>query len=617
MMLKVKSMSVGNGRERSMSKLNAVMLAAVALALFIACGCSDTIDEPDDGFGDATMVLTDAAADEIAVFEVDVTQLSLTKWNGAVVNTLPRRQRVDFAQLRDISQLLVGVRLPAGFYRDVTLTLDFSEALVLLKDSSTPATVYDADGNILSGAIDVQVLFGENERPQIIIRRNRLFVFDLNLDASVKADPGANTVTFTPIITAQVDPTNPKPVTTTGKLVSADTATGDIVLSVHNPRTGEEVGRYTVETGPLSVFHVDGVPSFRAAGITALAAKPEGTRVFAHGVVDAERRVLRAAFVEAGAGVPGSGQDWCKGLIVARSGGAGADATLTLRGCTYTEASHTWSFNQTITVQVSFSDTVVIRRGSWFARTADELNVGQRITVYGDLAGNVMDATGTAQGVIRCIRTDIYGFAAGPAAAGALEIDLCRIGLRHIANFDFTVEGTPQADPGAFALDIGTLNPSTVTAGTPVRVRGFIAPVGAAPADADFAAEMVIDRSAVASLLICEWLPESASAISSATGTELTLDLTGSVYSKVDYGFVGMVDLNPSPSPQIVPKYGLGLYVISQNGVNEVYLTFSGFSTALSDRLGPTSRVFQIFALGSYDPGTQTLSCSSTVVVLK
>lgn len=600
-----------------MKKHSAVMLAAVVM-LFLACGCSDSADKDiEDEFGSATMVLTDAASDDIAVFEVDVNQLTLTKWNNAVVHTLPRRQRVDFAQLTDISQLLVGVRLPAGFYKNVTITLDFSNAEIWLKDATAPATVYDADGEELIGTMDVQVLFGRNDRPNIIVRRNRLFVFDLNLDASVKADTGTNSVTFNPIITATVDPTNPRPVTTTGRLVSADPATGEIVLSVHNPRTGEEVGQYTVQTGRWSVFHVDGVPSFQLAGMAALAAKGAGTRVFAHGVVDRENRVLGALFVEAGAGVPGSGQDWCQGLIVSRTGGVDENPTLTLRGCTYKVGTPgTWSFNQTITVQASFTDTAVIRRASPWARTANDLNVGQRITVYGTLTGTNMNATGAAQGVIRCIRTGIFGFAAGPAAAGELTVDLSRIGLRHIANFGFSVGGTPQADPAAFLVNVGSLNVSTVTTGTPLKIRGFLAPVGAAPSEADFIADMVVDRSAVGSLLICEWRPASAFAVSDATSTGLTLDLTGSVYSKVDHGFVGMVDLNASPAPQIVPKQDFGIYVISQARINEVFLSFVEFSAALEAKLAARG-VLQIFALGQYTPNTQTLTSSLIVVVLR
>lgn len=600
-----------------MKRLKKATLAAVVLTLLLACGCTDSADtdKTEGEFGEATMVLTDAASDDIAVFEVDVTQLTLTKLNNAVVHTLPRRQRVDFAQLADISQLLVGVRLTAGFYKNVTITLDFSSANIWLKDAAGPATVYDADGVELTGTVEVDVLFGQNNRPNIIVRRNRLFVFDLNLDASVSVDTGSNSVTFNPIITATVDPSNPKPIITTGKLVGVDTSNAQIILSVHNPRTGEEVGQYTIQTGLLTVFQVDGVPSGIFAGLAALAAKPAGTRVFAHGIVDRENRVLLAGAIEAGYGVPGNGQDWCQGLIVARTGGPGEDPTLTLRGCTFTESTRAWSFNQVITVQAD-SSSAVLRRARNAVRTTDDLNIGQRITAYGDLAGNAMDATGSAHGVVRCIRTDIFGFAAGPAAAGQLTVNLSRIGLRPIGLFDFSVDGTAQADPAAFVVDIGTLNVSTVDTGTPLKIRGFLAPVAAAPSGADLTAEMVIDRNAVGSLLVCEWRPASAFAVSQATDTGLTLDLTGTYIAKVDHGFVGMVDLNTAAAAQVVPKYDLGVYVISLGKVNEVYLSFAEFSAALTEKLD-TAAVFQIFALGHYAPGTQTLSSGLVVIVLR
>ncbi len=609
-----------------MRNLGLAVLVAAAVAVFCTCGCSDSTDKiqsPEQG--EVTIVLTDAPSDDIAVFEVDVTEIALKAASGAVVYALPRRQRVDFAQLTDAGQLLVGRRLPAGFYTDVTMTLDFSTAVVMLQEETTPAALFDAGGNPLTGTMAVRVVFGPNNRPNIIIRRNRLFVFDFNLDASTIVDTIANSVTVRPIINAVVDPTNPKPIITTGRLVSADAATGQIVLSIRNPRTDEEIAEYTVHTWPWTAFHVDGNPysNLAGAGIAALASLPADARVWVHSIweqltVGIGDKVVKAYFVEAGLGVPGSGQDWCQGLITARTGGEGADPTLTVQGCTYKAGTPgTWSFNQEITMDASFAGSKVLHRGSVFSLNTDYLNVGQRITVYGDLTGTTMDATGTANGIIRCIRTDIFGFASGPLTDNKLTIELKRIGLRPIALFDFVVDGTVQAATDAFVA-FTLVDASTVGASTPVKLRGFVAPVGTSAALPDFTADTVIDRSAVASLLICEWSPADENAISPAAGS-ISMDLTGTVYAKVDWGFVAMADLDPADPPEIVPMFGLGIYLIHQAGTNEVYLSFEAFSDALVGKLGPAGKVYQVFALGKYDntPGLQKLSASSVVVVLE
>jgi len=583
------------------------------MVMFFGC-----VGREPTGSGSVTLVLTDAASDQLDVFEVDVVQVTLRKLNGAVVTTLPRRQRVDFASLTDVSQILVGVRLPAGYYRSAVMTLDFSNALVLLNGSSTPAAIYDADGNQLTGLYDVVIEFDDTIRPNIAVRRNRLLQFDFNLDSSVTVDSTNNKVYVSPVISASVDPSDPKPVNVFGKLVSVDKDTGKIVLAVHNPRTGGVICNFTVATSSTTIFQVDGIPVIGANGLDAFSKLAVDTCVLAHGTVDTSALELKATFVEGGAGVPGNGQDWVEGLIVARTGSAGQDPILTIRGRSYNHEANSWSFNQTLTVNAEFSGTAVLRRAHHAVINTDYLNVGQRITAYGTLNGMTLDATGAKKGVIRCIRTDIFGFAKGPISGGRLTIDMVRIGLCPIANFNFTVSGVTVADPANFVLDTGSLSAPSITAGTPLRVRGFIAPLTAASTEPDFSAETIIDRSDVASLLYVKWFPARASAFASISPYGIALNLTGATDAVVDHGFVGLVNLNTTPVPYVTPKYAKGCYIILEKGIVTVYADFSAFSADLDSRISPTaSRVYQIFALGKYTSATQTLSASVVTVILK
>jgi hypothetical protein len=589
-------------------------IAAVAFIFFALLGCSQTSSEQT---GSATLVLTDAASDQIDVFEVDVVQVTLKKLNGATVTTLPRRQRVDFATLTDVGQILVAARIPAGFYRSAVMTLDFSNVVVIISGSNSPAAIYDKDGNPLTGQLDVEIEFDANNRPCVALARCQLFEFDFNIDSSVTVDVPGNRVTVMPVMSASFDPTNPKPVIVAGKLVSVDTGTGRIVLDIHNPRTNEVICQFTVATGPTTVFQVNGVPSAGAAGLAAFAQLAPGTCVFAHGTIDQVERELHAWFVEGGAGVPGNGQDWAEGLITARTGGAAEDPVLTLLGCSYDHSTHTWSYNQTLTVNAEFSGTAVLRRGAPAALDTDYLNVGQRISVFGTLDGTVIDATGAAQGVIRCIRTDIYGFAAGPISEGKLTIDLVRIGLRCIALFNFDIDGTVVADPAAFVIGTGSLDVPGIVAGSPLRIIGFFAPVTADSSEPDFTAETIIDRSDVASLLFVQWMPPSLTAFYSISGSGLTLDLAGATTAVVDYGFVGFVSLFPSPAPQVVPRYERGLYIICNGLGCRVFTDFNEFAQALSAQIGLFWRVCRIHALGRFEPSTQVLSATIVTIVLR
>jgi len=116
--------------------------------------------------------------------------------------------------------------------------------------------------------------------------------------------------------------------------------------------------------------------------------------------------------------------------------------------------------------------------------------------------------------------------------------------------------------------------------------------------------------------LFVQWLPSSLTAFSSISGSGLTLDLTGSAIAVVDYGFVGFVNLLPSPAPQVVPRFERGLYTICNGLRSAVYTDFSAFAAALSARIGLLSRVCRIYALGKFEPSTQVLSASIATVVL-
>src|SRR5262245_10300142 len=160
------------------------LLLASSTAL-VGCGGSGG----DSGnSGELTLAFTDAASDDLDQFEVDVTNVMLTRLDGSTASVLTRRMRVDFAQLEELSDLVAGVTMP----------LDFATAAVLLKGSATPATVVDSSGAPITGTQLVRVNFSSNTRPSIAVRRNRLFVLDLDLDQSIATDISGNRVTFTP-----------------------------------------------------------------------------------------------------------------------------------------------------------------------------------------------------------------------------------------------------------------------------------------------------------------------------------------------------------------------------------------------------------------------------------
>ena len=79
---------------------------------------------------------------------------------------------------------------------------------------------------------------------------------------------------------------------------------------------------------------------------------------------------------------------------------------------------------------------------------------------------------------------------------GSLYIDLSAINGRDVGLFDFGgtgVDSANDADPAEYEVDAGALDVSGLTAGKPVKCRGFVTAFGHAAASADFEAVAVVD----------------------------------------------------------------------------------------------------------------------------
>jgi len=81
--------------------------------------------------------MTDADGDFLS-YSVDVVSLSLTKADGTVVQTLPVRQRVDFAELVDLTELVTAATIPNGACTDASIRPDYATAEVSVEVNGAP-----------------------------------------------------------------------------------------------------------------------------------------------------------------------------------------------------------------------------------------------------------------------------------------------------------------------------------------------------------------------------------------------------------------------------------------------------------------------------------------------
>lgn len=581
------------------------LLLALGL-LAAACGSGGGAG----GSGQISLVLTDAASDQLSQFEVDVGNVVFRKLGGREVSVMPRATRVDFVELESLSELVTTADLEAGTYTGVTMTLDFTEARVVIDQATTPATVVDRNGNAITGELEVSVAFPTSQAPSVGIARRHLFVLDLDLDQSITVDVAANRVTFAPVLNAEIDPEQSKPITTTGVLLSIAPDVGTFTVE-RRAREGDAMSTFTVRVADTTVFQIDGIVHRGAAGLAALAGH-EGERLFVQGTIDGESDELAADAVEAGAGVPGNGQDWVLGHVVARTGAAGADPSLTVLGRSFDVATGTRTWNTQFTANLSLPNTKVLRRGAEQTLSTDAINVGQLVWLFGDLTATTLDVAAT-DGVARLLRTSIFGVVTGTATTDVLTLDVSRFDLRAASLFDFEVAGQIEADPEAFTVDVTGLSTEGIASGSRLRVFGWLNPVGVV-GDENATAVAVVDRGTGPKVLVCQWDPPSTSAIlaNQEVVTEITLDVADADIRVVVDGF-SPVTLNVTPLPRLRALLGFGCYRIIESGHIELFTNFVAFRQAVLER--GSAPVFRITSFGTFDATTQVFSALTATVV--
>jgi len=596
------------------------LIAALALGL-ASCG-GGMSSGGDNSVGAVNIGMTDAAGDFLT-YAVDVTSLSLTKADGTVVQTLPRTTRVDFAQLVDLTEFITGATIPAGAYVSATLQLDYTNADIEVDDGSgTPVkavSIVDGQGTPLT-TLMTTVQLDNAKRLVIAPGIPALFDLDFNLAASNSVSMTGPVVTVNPLLVGDVDLAAPKPHRVRGPLASVDTMNSSftLILRPFNLRAGD-FGRVTFFTDSNTAFEIDQSTFTGAAGLAQLATEPSLTAVVAIGTLDQASHHFVATEILAGSSVPFGTDDVVTGNVLSRSGN-----TFVVKGAELVRSDGTLIFRDTVTVTVDPTTTKVRKEGTMGAFATGDISVGQRITVFG-LA--TVPAVGTAtldatNGLARLLVTQLNGTVNGtPGAGGPVVMSLARIDGRPVALFNFAGTGTgappggTDADPTKYQVSTGALSLTGIAGGTPLKVRGFVQPFGAATATDDFNAITLINTTGAPANLVVAWAPAQATPFTSYPAGGLVANISGSFIADV---FRGGVDTPLAANPTVnATDPAHGLFVIGFNGMVQVYTQMSAYQAALQSDLGFGERARSFVALGgTYDDPSNTLTAGVMATVL-
>ncbi len=606
--------------------LLSLMVAAALGALVAACGGDGTqsaAPQPSggcDNCGTALVTMTDAPGDFIS-YTIDVSSLQLQKADGTLVQTLPATARIDFAQLVDLSEVLSAGQIPAGEYVAATLRADFTNAdIVVENDSGTgvDVTAVDAAGQPL-GAVELVVRLDNRNRLRITAGRISHLAFDLNLAASNTVDLTAGRVTVSPFVVAGVVPPEPFDTRARGRLASVDVSGSSYTVDLRPfHATSNALGQVTVHTTGTTTFEINGTVAIGAAGLSQLATLTDRPMVIAFGTLDATDHRFTARRVLAGSSVDDERRDYVSGNVLARSGD-----TLTVgRAHVKRRDGHLAHEHRPVTLTVGAA-TRVTRAGQG-AGTFDigDISVGQRIEALGDLSratGGAASLDATA-GSVRLDYTQVFGTVTAAAAQG-LTLSLRSIDGRNADDFDFTGTGATAADdtdPDSYEVDVAALPVPGLVAGAYTRLRGFVTPFGAAPAD--FTAETALDFASTRAALGASWGANGTAApFTAVSSAGLVLNLAGAAPAHAGITVGGRIVALPAAGLTVVPASGATLSLaIAHRSARRIdnFSDFGEFTTELNGRLNGTTTLLKLVAYGTFDaPGGQFAARQLLVVL--
>lgn len=573
--------------------------------------------------------LTDADGDFLS-YTVDVTKLELERRDGAIINVLPNRTRIDFAQYVDLTEFVSVATVPPGDYVAGRIGLDYSAAEVFVEEDgeAKATTVVNGEGTPLT---QTELTIRLAERDHLFITRGRpaLLTLDFDLDASHLVDLTENPAIATaePFIIAELDPVDAKNIRVRGRFIEANVEEMFYTVAIRpfHDAAGD-FGRLRVNVTEMTDFDINEQALVGAEGLRALNAAGQGTLTVARGVLNVAAREFVAEYVVAGSSVPGNGMDAVKGNVLSR-----VDNELTVRGGTVVlDATDRAFFRDDVTVNVG-PETIVYksfrsdRPMGVPLRLLDisAISIGQAVTIRGEVVVN--DETGVTidatQGTVAMHLTHLSG-TVNRIMPGQVDIDLQAIDRRRVDVFDFTGTGLSadtDANPANYEVSTGDLvTMASDSTGQPVVVYGFPYEFGAAPPD--FEGRTIIDYSNVRSALGVGW---------GATGTTMAftmMDETGLVLNNrnadidqrhyIKQGPV-LIDLMTLDSDTLIAPRESGRMVFTIKTVDslQLYSDFGEFVEALTASLS-SNAARSMYARGHYDATTNVLTAYKIFVYI-
>ncbi len=583
------------------------------LSVITLAACQHNENDSNAETGDLFIQLTDAEGD-FTNYTVDVVSISLTKANNIQVEALPENTRIDFSQYVEMTELLTAASIPAGIYKSVSLTLDYSNSEIFVEnsagDSVEVTNITDEDGLAVT-AFKTQISFDET-KPLLIARGIPALLsldFDLKTSNVVSFDDaGIASIVVSPNLDASLEQDQNKEHRIRGPLksVNVDDASFNLIIRPFHHRIDNDNARFgniAILTNNDTIFDINGSSHTGQDGINVMAELDRLTGVIAKGIVNVDDRTFIATEVYVGSSVPGGNMDAVKGTVLSR-----VDNNITVKGATLIRSGGSVLFQNTIVITVD--DTTVVKR----QHDADDydisaISVGQKVTIFGsfnnDFAEPAFDAS---QGIVHLNVTTVTGTVVSNSSTNEADegfaIDIHRLNGKKPDLLDFTgtgVDTASDADPDFYEIESSVLDVSNFPGNLPVKVMGFVNHFGSAPAD--FFAKSITGYHEVKAAVNINWVPASATAFSRISSDKMTVNFAGTGrFHHLSRGQQHF-DLTQLESEfNLIPgEVDQGLYIIKTLNEKHLHSTFANFSADVEGLLTQGSTIKRIRSVGQYE----------------
>ena len=577
--------------------------------------------------GTAVVTLADISGD-FASYRVIIDSITLTDTNNTVITPLVTPESVDLEAHSDVAEVLQAPALPAGTYKSATVSLDYTRASiwVSVNGQAVAASALSTTGSPMSTAA-VTITFDPNHPLTITAGQSTRLAVGVDLAASNTIDtstsPAQVTVHPFPVITPA--PADASLTRVRGELVTVQSGSSNYIINVR-PLIDlvSNFGAVFVNTDAQTYFNINGAAFTGSAGLTALAAMPQGTLVAAFGTLTDLSGVtpgFHATGVYAGTSLSSALEDHVTGVVSSRSGN-----TVNVRGAAYLSRIGAPAYVNNVPVTVG-SATAVSRDGAVVSGlTAQSISVGQQLDVSGqttvDSAGNLsLDSTA---GHARLASTRVWG-PLNSATPGSASLDVLSFADFAATGFNFAGTGAAgqDANPAAYLVNTGALDQSATAMDTLLQVDGIASAFGAAPPD--FIASVITPGTAAEQRLVIEWVNGGASApFTSISAAGLVVDLSNAKLGAVHEIRTGpaTLDLKSLRASPLITTTGanqndLRLAIGKSAPGVAVFNAASGFATAVSSAFTGSNTIYRLVAVGQFNSGANTFVASRISVSLE